>query len=627
MSAAALDNQVWAAISPVLAKADGTAGTAVQLNRRAGPAVAPEIPADVTDVATKLPKDEDRPTFLVFHERLEAHGGKLRPGVWHFGIKPGKDDAPPILTQQWICSPLHVTAVTFDGQSNNFGRLLVFRNTVGQWRRWAMPMELLRGAGDDLRGELLAMGLELDPQTRNLLMQYLQHQPPERHVRCALQVGWCDKSFVLPDTVIGPDASTIIFQSGERGHAEYTIAGTLAEWQSEIAAHAAGNPLLMLALSAAFAGPLLSRCNAEGGGLHFYGNSATGKSTMADAACSVWGGANYRRSWRATANGLEGAAALFNDNLLVLDEISECDPKEIGAVVYMLGNGQGKQRASRTGSARSINRWKCFVVSNGERTIGTAMSEGGQQIKAGQSVRLLDIPVMRQFGAWDDLQGEANGATLSDSIKRAAIENNGHAGREFLSKLTHDNSDFSAALEPVKRLPEFAVAATEDGQVKRAAARFALIALAGALATEYGVTGWPEGAAIEAAAIGFKLWKSQRSSGNAERVQIIEQLSAFIDRHGDGRFSAADDGTVVRDRAGWWRGNENGREYLFTADGMKDATKGFELKRALDALVEAGIVAAPGADGERAKRMRIGGRLVRVYVICADKLGVSHGIA
>ena len=31
---------------------------------------------------------------------------------------------------------------------------------------------------------------------------------------------------------------------------------------------------------------------------------------------------------------MEGAAALFNDCLLALDEISECDPREVGAIVY-----------------------------------------------------------------------------------------------------------------------------------------------------------------------------------------------------------------------------------------------------------------------------------------------------
>ena len=189
---------------------------------------------------------------------------------------------------------------------------------------------------------------------------------------------------------------------------------------------------------------------------------------------------------------MEGAAALFNDCLLALDEISECDPGEIGAIVYTIGNGRGKQRASRTGNARGVTRWRCFVLSSGERTISTTMAEGGYRAKAGQSVRLLDIPSARRYGAWDALHGLASGTAFSDALKRAAVTHCGHAGRAFLEQLTRDKRDFCAFLERIKALPEFSVEGGE-GQDKRAAARFALVALAGELAAEYGITGLARG--------------------------------------------------------------------------------------------------------------------------------------
>jgi len=281
----------------------------VQANNDRFFADTPAATAEVSEVTPEpiIPDESKRPCFQVFDDwQPLPDGGKLKPGVWFFTIKHGKGEAPPALIQQWICSPLHVEAVTFDGQENNFGRMLRFKTTVGKWREWAMPMELLRGAGDELRGELLAMGVEIDPHAgRALLGQYLQAKPPKRRIRCALQVGWCGDLFVLPDTVIGAAASGVIFQSGERGHDEYTQAGTLAGWQSEISARAVGNPILVMTLSASFAGALLARCNAEGGGLHFVGESSTGKSTGVEAACSTWGGVGYKRSWNTTANGLE----------------------------------------------------------------------------------------------------------------------------------------------------------------------------------------------------------------------------------------------------------------------------------------------------------------------------------
>ena len=76
------------------------------------------------------------------------------------------------------------------------------------------------------------------------------------------------------------------------------------------------NPMMMLAISTAFAAPLLEIVGGESGGVHFTGDSSTGKTTLLIAACSVWGGESYKRSWRATAHGLEGVAAMFNDGFL-----------------------------------------------------------------------------------------------------------------------------------------------------------------------------------------------------------------------------------------------------------------------------------------------------------------------
>lgn len=613
-----------------LSKLGVTAVTGVQANNGAGFAVTSAEVGGVTGVTPEplIPDESKRPCFKVFDDwQPLPDGAKLKPGVWFFTVKHGKGDAPSALIQQWICSPLHLEAVTADGQSNNFGRLLRFKNTHGRWREWAMPMELLRGAGDELRGELLSMGAEIDPQAgRSLLAQYLQSKPPKRKIHCATQVGWCGESFVLPDTVIGAAASDVVFQSGERGHDEFTRAGTLVGWQSEISARAVGNPLLVLALSASFTGAMLARCNGESGGMHLVGDSSTGKTTALEAACATWGGAGYRRSWRATSNGMEGAASLFNDGLLALDEISECDPREVGAIIYALGNGRGKQRAGRTGNARGVTRWRCFVLSSGERTISTAMAEGGARAKAGQSVRMLDIPAARLFGAWDNLHGLQTGAAFSDAIKRASVTHHGHAGRAFLEKLTRDKRDFCEYLERFKALPGLFVDGGE-GQHKRAAARFALVALAGEIATEYGVTGWQEGAAIEAAAVGFKAWRSLRGHGNDERRQILELVSGFIARHGDSRFSNADVGETSDamriNRAGWWRDDDAGRRYLFNSEGLREAVKGFDFKRALDILQEAGALPATG--GERAKAQRISGRLLRLYPIIADKLGGDHG--
>jgi putative DNA primase/helicase len=167
----------------------------------------PEV-SEVSAPPSIVPKDTDRPCYRVLDDTHQEGDAKYRAGVWYFGIKAGKGEAPPTLVQQWVCSPMHIDAVTTDPSAGNYGRLLRFKTTLGSWRTWAMPMDLLRGDCSDLRGELLSMGVEIDPHGRNMLASYLQSISAEApEIQCALQTGWAGadfKAFVLPDEVIGP---------------------------------------------------------------------------------------------------------------------------------------------------------------------------------------------------------------------------------------------------------------------------------------------------------------------------------------------------------------------------------------------------------------------------------------
>jgi putative DNA primase/helicase len=170
----------------------------------------------------------------------------------------------------------------------------------------------------------------------------------------------------------------------------------------------------------------------------------------------------------------------------------------------------------------------------------------------------------------------------------------------------------------------------DGGQGKRVAGRFALFGMAGELATEYGLTGWSEGAALNAAAELFKVWQSNRGKGNSEQHQVAEQMLAFLTRHGDSRFSAVADGVslitgTVYNRAGWWRETAGVREYLVTPDAMKEALKGLDFKRALNALEDMGAIPKAGANGERAKAERVDGQKLRLYRVYPAKLeGASN---
>jgi uncharacterized protein (DUF927 family) len=97
--------------------------------------------------------------------------------------------------------------------------------------------------------------------------------------------------------------------------------------------------------------------------------------------------ANYARVWRSTTNGLEGLAALHNDGLLILDELSQCDPRPAGEAAYLLADGQGKVRAARTRAARAVQRWRLLFLSAGEESLSALMARAGQRTNVGQEIR------------------------------------------------------------------------------------------------------------------------------------------------------------------------------------------------------------------------------------------------
>ncbi|WP_428828036.1 DUF927 domain-containing protein [Azonexus sp. IMCC34842] len=555
--------------------------------------------------------DVKRPSFACYEE-FTAYG---KPGLYFHSEKKEKG-GEVVLTDQWICSPIYAVAATRSERGENFGLMLRFRNSAGQDREWAMPMSMLKGSGEELRGELLSLGMRIDVDGNKLLTRWLMAQIPERELTAADMIGWhgdgASRAFVLPRKTIGNQ--DVVFQSEHIALDEFSVRGSLHGWNQEIGRLCSGNSWLTLAVCSALAGPMLKLAGRVGVGLHFVGDSSLGKSTLLNVAGSVWGGRGFIRTWRATGNGLEGIAAALSDTCLILDEIGEAPASEVGAIVYAIGNGTGKSRAARTGAAKKVARWRLSLLSSGEKTLGTIMAEAGKTTHAGQEVRMLDIPAKRNHGVFDKLHGFLDGRTLADHLQNAAKDGHcGHLGVAFIERLMADARDFKAAHQSLIKEPGFKCSYELEG---RAAESLALIALAGELATEYGLTNWSSGDAKQAAVEAFKAWREMRGEGQTEVRKILRAVETFIDRHGDSRFSpisidhATGDAkgyeTMIRDRAGWWKNDPGGRVYLFTADGLREALNGFEFNRGIDALKNEGWIAESDKD-KNSKKIRIRG--------------------
>lgn len=538
----------------------------------------------------------------------------------------GNDKDGNELSPRWICSPLSVVAMTRDAKNGEWGRLLEWRDDDQVRHQWAMPLELLQGDGSDVRRELARLGLSIAPSkaARDLLASFLQVWPVQARARCVERLGWHGAVYVTPAESIGQDDEIVVFQNVHALEPAFAVSGTAEEWRDSVAALASGNSRLVFALSVAFAGALADVVGEDSGGFHLRGGSSSGKSTALKAAASVWGDpSTYPRLWRATANGLEGLAALHNDGLLILDELSQIDPKEAGEAAYLLANGQGKARASRTGAARQSARWRLLFLSAGEESLTALMARAGRKANAGQEIRLADIEADAgaSMGAFEVLHDQPSPAALALAVKDAAIRYHGAAGLTWLRCIVADRSklaDFIA--DGIRQFVEECAPSDAAGQVLRVARRFALVAVAGELATHYGLTGWPEGEAINAARKCFAVWlESFGGTGNREERAMLAQVRAFFEAHGASRFEDVTATTDQRipNRAGFYRTDANGaREFMVLPEAFKrDVCQGFDVKTVTAALLKAGWL-APGEGSRATQKPRIPGiGPTRCYVL------------
>lgn len=563
----------------------------------------------------------ERPCWGVYeHWVTNEVGRKLRPGVYWHGFKRaavGDDDseetARPI-TDDWLATPVIVTARTTNSDDGSEGRLLRLLTNSGA-KEWIIPMEVFGGSGEDARRALFGMGAIIAPRRRGLFMEYLLEQRPEQTIITTARPGWhASGAFVLPQRTIG--SNTVRYQAGARSLNLYSTSGTLEQWQTEVAAKCAGNPVLTLAIGCALAGPLLSLVGVVGGGVHLVGDSSSGKSLAQLVGSSVWGDPGvFAASWDMSKGGLEIEAASRNDTILPLDEIKRADPKQVQAMAYSLANGQGKGTMTREREGRPKLTWRLLALSSGERSLSEHAAISGNAAHAGAELRMVDVNAgTRTHRAFDQLHG-LEGADFHRLLTVAVAHQHGHLGPAFVERLLAAD-DLPGLLQDFARVRGQFV--EDNAQAGRVADRFAVIALAGEMAIAYGLLPWPQRSALADCQLLYGEWLSRVGSGNAEDRQILAGVLDFIDKHGSSRFSDVDDhapDAKVFNRAGYWELIGSKRLYLFNKSALVEAAHGYGLSRVVKALEGAGAIA--GRDTERkTKNYRLpGGGQSRLYVI------------
>ena len=615
---AALSVAGWVALPPTDYKADwndhhqqnglkaATAAFSDSLYQIQGEAVKPRLQA-IDGGKTDHPEKDP----------LKPHIESRKDGVFWVTPKVDKDSGEVINQEAWLCSPLEVVGTGRDDKD----QYLIIRWQafgVSALTTAAIPLADI-GEREGWR-TLKAGGINVTTKSslRAILADWLQRSGARELWRVAHATGWQCGAYIMPDgEVIGTPEHPVLFNGRSSAAAGYTVKGTAEDWRGSVAHLVAGNYSMMTATAAALAAPLIGLAGADGFGIHFYEQSSAGKTTTANVASSLYGNPDLLRlTWYGTALGLANEAAAHNDGLMPLDEVGQgSDPVSVSQSAYALFNGVGKLQGAKEGGNRDLKRWRTVAISTGEMDLETFIAGAGRRTKAGQLVRLLNIPLSKAV----HFHEHRNGKQHADALKEAYQHHHGAAGRLWIKWLAEHQQQATEAVRECEARWRSLIPADYGEQVHRVAARFAI--LEAALLLSAGITGWDAQTCRDAVQHSYNAWLREFGTGNKEHQQIIEQTEAFLNAYGLSRFapfpySPAD--LPIKELAGYRRRQGEHDEspisfYTFPATFEKEIAAGFNHKQFAEVLKRAGMLTPPSSGrGYQRKSPRIQGRQINV---------------
>ena len=454
-----------------------------------------------------------------------------------------------------LCDALEPVAHTRTSEGEDWGLWIRFKDADNRDHELILGRKLFT-QGRKVEELLASKGLRLYVLSgysgKSPLAEFFNAVPMDA-LRRALSVsggGYASamrNSFVFANVTLSTDDAEPVILTDPKAAAVLNEQGTLEEWQVHVAAKALYSTRLMFGLCVGFSAPLLEMVDVPSSIFHVWGDRGSGKSSIQKAAVSIYGGKERVLSWNATGNGLEGLALQYNNQPLILDEIGQAKESAVNAV-YDSCNETARARMDRSARLRKMSKWSVNVLSSGEFSLTEIKRQkarrGQEGIASGELVRFICIPsdAGQGLGVLDALP-EGSDLGAGDRIKKAAdfvksfssLEYTGSAGRAYLMALMRDFADsgraeFRRRLADVMETMEKRLA--NDGweelksSERRVLERFAVVAMAGELATGYGIMGdkWKIGDALSAVLECFNAWRQSEDSPEERESSVVAKL-------------------------------------------------------------------------------------------------------
>lgn len=386
-------------------------------------------------------------------------------------------------TYSKISGHFEILANVSDKDDKKSGRLFKWRGIKGTEQRQIISFHQLRSEASEALKVFNDGGLWINTRGNNkaLLLDYCNLSPVRETATITNKIGWFNHSFILPKETIG--SNSVFYFEVSNNNALYDSKGEHGEWVQNVARFGKENPLILFFIGFALTAPFLHITGQENIGFHIYGQSSKGKTTLQKIASSVIGNpSEVISNWDSTNNGIERSAIERNDSLLCLDEIDQANSEKLTDIIYLLGNGKSKARATSEITLRKRENWRVCSLSTGENRIEAILQRVNRRKNAGIDVRLIEIEAngLKDMGIFTSLQGMESAEILARHLDKATRLYHGTAFKLMLKYLTNQlEEDESAVKDQIelyrKHFIDHFIKKEHGQQVKRVSGAFSLI--------------------------------------------------------------------------------------------------------------------------------------------------------
>lgn len=391
-----------------------------------------------------------------------------------------------------------------------------------------------------------------------------------QRARAASQIagrcGWTEdmQAFVLGTQLFRNDGTvehirTALAQGGEMEG--YHVAGNEDAWRRGFEIALSGGVDRQAVLALALAGPLMAFTGLDGVLLNAYSpESGIGKSTLCDAALSIWGSPNaLRKDFRDTANATFKIASISGNMPMVIDEFTNVEGKALSDYVYTLTQGREKLRMTSDAKVHTSNARWCLVG------IATSNNSVHEKLQAYRSDAVAEAARVFELRLHPLNLSMANVGQIKVDLM-ALRTSYGFLGPRLVQMFMAQTPDYwrQQVMARISKWDREASSSTGD---RFRSATCALIEIGAALGKALGFAFDSEGIKAELA----KHWTKQVAEFDAERKAPLDFINGYVLRHrGDFAVFGGTDGKqlVNANLPRRWMGEQRGK----TVNGQNVAT-------------------------------------------------------